>query len=73
MSAIAVKSGSRADESPGWLEVVRQQVGSLRYVVVQVVVHDSPVTQIDKTGRVRLKRFGHSQLEAGATRKQALV
>jgi hypothetical protein len=44
-----------ADES-GWLELVRQHVGSLRYGVVQIVVHDSQVTQIEKTERVRLGR-----------------
>jgi len=43
------------DGPPGWLEVVRRQVGSLRYGVVQIVVHDSQVTQIDKTERVRLE------------------
>lgn len=42
------------NEIPGWLEVVRQQVGTLRYGVVQIVVHDSQVTQIEKTERVRL-------------------
>jgi hypothetical protein len=54
MSAIAIKSGNNADERAGWLEVVRQQVASLHYGVVQIVVHDSQVTQIDKTERVRL-------------------
>jgi len=39
-----------------WLEVVRQQVGSLRFGVVQIVVHDSQVTQIEKTERVRLEK-----------------
>ena len=41
-------------KKPAWLDIVRQQVGSLRYGVVQIVVHDSQVTQIDKTERVRL-------------------
>ena len=38
---------------PGWLEYVREHVGSLRYGVVQIVVHDGYVTQIEKTERVR--------------------
>lgn len=38
----------------GWLELVRHHVGSLRYGVVQIVVHDSHVTQIETTERVRL-------------------
>ena len=41
---------------PPWLEIVRRQVGSLRFGVVQIVVHDSEVTQIDKTERVRLQK-----------------
>lgn len=41
-------------EKPEWLEVVRRQVGSLHYGMVQIVVHDSQVTQIEKTERVRL-------------------
>jgi hypothetical protein len=41
---------------PGWLELVRQHVGSLRYGVVQIVVHDAQVTQIEKTERVRLEK-----------------
>ena len=44
-------------EKPDWLEIVHRQVGSLRYGVVQIVVHDSQVTQIDKTERVRLERL----------------
>ena len=39
-----------------WLEIVRRQVGSLHYGVVQIVVHDSQVTQIEKTERVRLDK-----------------
>lgn len=39
-----------------WLEIVRRQVKSLSFGVVQIVVHDSEVTQIDKTERVRLDK-----------------
>jgi hypothetical protein len=39
---------------PEWMEAVRRQVGSLRYGVVQVVVHDSRVVQIEKTERTRI-------------------
>jgi hypothetical protein len=56
MSAGQNKPEARENEIPGWLEVVRQQVGTLRYGVVQIVVHDSQVTQIEKTERVRLDR-----------------
>ena len=39
-----------------WLELVTQHVKSLRYGVVEIVVHDSRVIQIEKTERVRLDK-----------------
>ena len=56
MSSIQIKSESSAGQQLNWLEVVRRQVGSLRYGVGQIVVHDSQVTQIEKTERVRLDK-----------------
>ena len=56
MNATQNKTESDADEKTAWLEIVRRQVGSLRFGVVQIVVHDSKVTEIDKTERVRLDR-----------------
>lgn len=56
MSSIQIKSESSADKQLSWLEVVRQQVGSLHYGEVQIIVHDSQVTQIEKTERVRLEK-----------------
>ena len=47
---VAAKSGSEE-----WLEQVRRQVGSLRFGVVQVVVHDSRVVQIEKTEKIRFE------------------
>lgn len=41
--------------SEEWLEAVRRQVGSLRFGVVQVVVHDSRVVQIEKTEKIRFE------------------
>jgi hypothetical protein len=35
--------------------VVRRQVGSLNFGVVQIVVHDSRVVQIERTEKVRLE------------------
>ena len=37
-----------------WLALVQQHVTSLRYGVVQIVVHDGRVTQVEKTEKVRL-------------------
>ena len=41
--------------SANWLEIVRQNVQSLRFGVVQIVVHDSKVTQIERTEKTRLQ------------------
>jgi hypothetical protein len=56
MSASEPDSVRSTNDRPEWLEIVRRQVASLRYGVVQVVVHDSQVTQIEKTERVRLDK-----------------
>ena len=56
MSEAHIKSGSQNLNNANWLEIVRQQVGSLRYGVVEIVVHDSQVTQIEKTERLRLDK-----------------
>lgn len=56
MNATQTKTEGDAGEKAGWLEIVRRQVGSLRFGVVQIVVHDSQVTQIDKTERARLDK-----------------
>jgi hypothetical protein len=56
MSEIPTKSGGKDLTNANWLELVRQQVDSLRYGVVEIVVHDSQVTQIEKTERLRLDK-----------------
>jgi hypothetical protein len=53
---IQIESSQSPKTIPGWLDIVRQQVDSLRFGVVQIVVHDSQITQIDKTERVRLEK-----------------
>ncbi len=56
MSEAHIKSGGQNLNNANWLEIVRQQVGSLRYGVVEIIVHDSQVTQIEKTERLRLDK-----------------
>ncbi len=51
--AVAGASEPR-DAAPGWLEMVRQQVGSMKFGVVQIVVHEGQVVQIERTEKVRL-------------------
>ncbi len=58
MSAEPIQIVGEGKGQPSWLELVQRQVGSLRYGVVQIVVHDSQVTQIEKTERVRLNPAG---------------
>jgi hypothetical protein len=41
-----------------WLELVQQQVASLRYGVVQIVAHDAGVMQIEITEKLRLEQAG---------------
>ena len=50
------KTGSKGLADTNWLEIVRHQVDSLRFGVVEIIVHDSRVTQIEKTERLRLDK-----------------
>jgi hypothetical protein len=43
-------------EIPNWLRLVQRQVESLRYGLVEIVVHDQRVVQIERTERLRLDR-----------------
>jgi hypothetical protein len=56
MSETHEKNGSQVLQNANWLEIVREQVASLKYGVVEIVVHDSQVTQIEKTERLRLDK-----------------
>ncbi len=42
------------DANQDWLALVRTFVGSMRFGVVEIVIHEGRVTQIEKTERVRL-------------------
>jgi len=56
MSQIQQKVPTAGAGDLKWLELVVQHVKSLRYGVVEIVVHDSRVIQIEKTERVRLDK-----------------
>ena len=45
---------AKPGEQPEWLRVVQEKVETLRYGVVQLVVHDGRVTQIERTEKTRL-------------------
>jgi hypothetical protein len=55
---MSTHSDSAPDSTAGnvsaWIEIVRQKVESLRFGVVQIVVHDGKVTQIERTEKTRL-------------------
>ncbi len=51
---------SKPEVLPDWLRLVREKVESLHYGVVRLVVHDSRVTQIDRTGKTRLNPDGEA-------------
>lgn len=54
---------NKQEVGPKWLDIVAGQVASLRFGVVQIVVHESRVVQIDKTEKVRLERAGLKEKE----------
>jgi hypothetical protein len=45
----------KSELPPEWLRVVQEKVESLRFGVVQLVVHDGRVTQIERTEKTRLQ------------------
>lgn len=47
-------SSSSAEAAPEWLRLVQNKVETLRYGVVQLVVHDGRVTQIERTEKTRI-------------------
>lgn len=62
----AAKS-SVASDSPEWLALVREKVESLRYGVVQIVVHDRKVTLIERTEKTRLDTMDSDAASRRAT------
>jgi hypothetical protein len=46
-----------------WLSIVRRQVRSLRFGVVQIVVHNAQVVQIERTEKLRLNEAGRLAAE----------
>jgi len=55
MNADNQNSSSGGDDSR-WIELVVEEVRSLSYGVVEIIVHDSRVIQIEKTERLRLEK-----------------
>lgn len=51
--AAAAASAVNGEQSD-WVEVIRQHVASLRFGVIQVVIHEGRVVQIERTEKYRL-------------------
>ncbi|MDB6115418.1 MAG: hypothetical protein JWQ83_45 [Lacunisphaera sp.] len=54
-------STASSEIQPDWVRLVREKVESLRFGVVQLVVHDGRVTQIERTEKTRLAAPGTAQ------------
>ena len=50
-------SAIRNEAQSNWLALVAEQVGQLRFGVVQITVHEARVVQIERTEKVRLDRL----------------
>jgi hypothetical protein len=61
MSDVSQALKGKSSDELKWLELVIQHVSSLRYGVVEIVVHDSRVIQIEKTERVRLEKSSNDK------------
>ena len=53
-------SAASSEIQPDWVRLVREKVESLRFGVVQLVVHGR-VTQIERTEKTRLTASGSNQ------------
>jgi hypothetical protein len=50
----------KEEAGESWLHVVAEQAKTLRFGVIQIVVHENRVVQVEKTEKVR---FDQSQLK----------
>jgi hypothetical protein len=53
MRTAALRAGKEKIE-PSWVRLVQGQVETMRFGVVQIVVHDSRVVQIERTEKLRV-------------------
>lgn len=51
---------NRTEPQRDWLALVAEQVGQLRFGIVQITVHESRVVQIERTEKVRLDKLPDS-------------
>jgi hypothetical protein len=56
--AMAITKVNHPGSTGDWQEVVLQQVGSLNFGTIEIVIHDSRIVQIDTTERFRFPHGG---------------
>ncbi len=72
MNGIELNGGKEEQgKLESWLEIVRRQVGSLDFGVVQIVVHAARVVQIERTEKFRLETPLRGQNEGSNFARQA--
>ena len=42
------------DKDNKWLDVIKQNIETLRFGEVQIIVHDSKIVQVERTEKIRL-------------------
>ncbi|NBR84476.1 MAG: DUF2292 domain-containing protein [Verrucomicrobia bacterium] len=60
-------SAIRNEAQNDWQALVAEQVGQLRYGVVQITVHDSRVVQVERTEKFRLDNENRKNLKPDQT------
>jgi hypothetical protein len=63
-------NGAGGGPIESWLDIVRRQVGSLDFGVVQIVVHGTRVVQIERTEKIRLEHPLRAQTEGNNFARQ---
>ena len=71
MNATELNVSEEQGSAESWLEMVRRQVGSLEFGVVQIVVHGARVVQIERTEKIRLETPLRPQNEGTSFARQA--
>ena len=61
-----------ADAVEPWLAVVRNQVRSLRFGEVQIVVHNGQVVQIERTEKIRLNEASRLAAEGSVQPREGI-
>jgi len=73
MNPTKTKPSGGAEVNSNWVDVVRQFVGTIRFGVVEITIHDSRVVQIERTERLRLGGAeGNAQPGRGASSEATL-